>query len=164
MGPFVKYIGKVGSHTKGAGDVFQGGCTGGSYFWSGVVGYDPPHRQALGGSSTGLRKKYVETTTVASQWDLGISSTRDGDEGSGIQRDGGGVVLKRNKTVLQYISMQPIMDLYEDRVRMPGTWVKNVVETGGPGTGKSTVSGGGSRGRGERIEQDKDIEEDRAGN
>ena len=32
-------------------------------------------------------------------------------------------VLKRKNTVAQYIVMQPIMDLYEETVRMMETWV-----------------------------------------
>ena len=32
-------------------------------------------------------------------------------------------VLKRQNTVAQYITMQPILDLYKETVRMTGTWV-----------------------------------------
>ena len=32
-------------------------------------------------------------------------------------------VLKRQNTVAQYIVTQPILDLFEETVRMPGMWV-----------------------------------------
>ena len=49
MGPSGKDTGKGGVQTKGVGDVFQGGCAGGTYFRVGDVGDDPPHGPGPGG-------------------------------------------------------------------------------------------------------------------
>ena len=39
----------MGQSSKGAGDVFKGGCAGGTSFWVGNVGDDPPHGTVHGG-------------------------------------------------------------------------------------------------------------------
>ena len=50
--PSDKYTGTVGSHSKGVGDVFKGGCAGGTYLWVGDVCDDPPHGPGPRGGST----------------------------------------------------------------------------------------------------------------
>ena len=48
----VKNLGKGGGESKGVGDVFQGGVEGGTDFWGGDVGDEPPHGPGPGGGST----------------------------------------------------------------------------------------------------------------
>ena len=90
MGPVVEYTGKGGSQYKGAGGIFQGGCTGGYGFGVRDVGDYPPYRLGPGGvPSQGHATDYGESTTAASGWELRPPSAVYGDAGSGILRYGG---------------------------------------------------------------------------
>ena len=85
LSAYVDNLGKGGGESKVSRDFFQGIDSGGTDFWGRDVGDDPPHGPVPGGVSTqGSSTDHWEAAPAVIVQGLGVSTTLDGDAGSGV--------------------------------------------------------------------------------
>ena len=139
-------LGEGGGGSKGVRDVFQGGVSGDTNFWVGDVGDDPLHGLVPGGVPTqGISTDHWEAALGVIGRDLVISTSGDGDTGSGFLIDGCICAEGAECDCLIHFDATDSVHL-QGNVADPRDLVhKNVVGAGGTGPDRSEGDGGGSR-------------------
>ena len=103
--------------------IFKGGGSVGASLHIEDVGDDPPHGPGSGGlSAQGVQGNQRYTAIVASIWKLGVTPLEEEMRGA-VLEEVYEYVLRMQNTAGQYIATCPILDLCEELVQRPGTWV-----------------------------------------